>query len=43
MTFLDISVNTFFSNAGGLNFLGTIFAIPIIIAIIVSILRPFNV
>lgn len=43
MTFLDTAVNTFFSNAGGVVFLATLFAFPIIIIIIVSLLRPFNV
>lgn len=43
MTFLDTAVNTFFSNAGGLDFLGTLFAIPVIVAIISAMLRPFNV
>ena len=39
--FLDNSVDTFFSNSGGLNFLGTIFAIPVIFAIVASMIRPF--
>jgi hypothetical protein len=43
MTFLDTAVNTFFSNAGGIDFLATIFSIPVIIAIISAILRPFNI
>jgi hypothetical protein len=43
MTPLDIAVNSFFSNAGGVDFLGTIFAIPVVIVIIVFILRSFNV
>ena len=43
MTFLDTAVNTFFSNAGGVDFLGTLFAIPIIAIIIITILRPFNI
>lgn len=42
-TFLDIAVNTFFTNAGGINFLGTIFALPVIAIILITILRPFNV
>lgn len=42
-TFLDIAVNTFFSNAGGLNFLGTLFSIPLIVIIIITMLRPFNI
>ena len=42
-TFLDIAVNTFFTNAGGLNFISTIFAVPIIIVLMIIILRPFNV
>lgn len=43
MTFLDIAVNTFFVNAGGVDFLKVMFAIPIIVVIIVFILKPFNV
>ena len=43
MTFLDQAVNIFFSNAGGVDFLGTIFAVPVIIAIFLAILRPFDV
>ena len=42
-TFLDIAVNTFFTNAGGVNFAGTLFAIPVIIVLMIIILRPFNV
>jgi hypothetical protein len=42
-TFLDTAVNTFFTNAGGVNFLGTLFALPVIVIIIITILRPFNV
>jgi len=42
-TFLDTAVNTFFTNAGGVNFLGALFALPIIVIIIITILRPFNV
>jgi hypothetical protein len=41
MTFLDTAVNVFFTNAGGLDFLGTIFAIPLIFAIVASMIRPF--
>lgn len=41
-TFLDIAVNTFFTSAGTA-FIGTIFAIPVIIVLIIIILRPFNV
>ena len=43
MTFLDTAVNTFFSNAGGVDFIGLLFSIPIIVFIISSLLRPFNV
>ena len=43
MTFLDTAINTFFSNAGGVDFLGLLFAVPIIIVIIAIVLRPFNV
>ena len=43
MIFLDTAVNTFFANAGGVDFLGTIFAIPVIIIIIISMLRAFNI
>lgn len=42
-TFLDTAVNTFFTNAGGIVFIGTLFAIPVIIVLIVTILRPFNI
>jgi hypothetical protein len=40
-TFLDNSVDTFFTNSGGLDFLGTLFAIPLIFAIVASMIRPF--
>lgn len=43
ITFLDTAVNTFFTSGGGVQFIGTIFAIPIIIIIIITILRPFNI
>ena len=43
ITFLDIAVNTFFTNSGGVDFLGTLFAIPIIAIIIIVVLRPFNI
>jgi hypothetical protein len=43
MTFLDQAVNIFFSGAGGLDFLGTIFAIPVIVAIFLTLSHPFDV
>jgi hypothetical protein len=43
MTPLDLAVNTFVVNAGGINFLATLFAIPVIIIIFASIIRPFDV
>lgn len=43
MTFLDTAVNTFFTNAGGQPFLATLCAMIIIIVMIITILRPFNV
>lgn len=42
-TFLDQAVNVFFSGSGGVDFLATLFAIPIIVAIIISMLKPFNI
>ena len=42
-TFLDTAVNTFFSNAGGIDFLGSLFALPVIVIIFISLLRPFNI
>jgi len=41
--FLDQAVNNFTTSAGGINFLGTLFAIPIIIAIYITLIRPFDV
>ena len=41
-TFLDTAVNIFFTNAGGTDFIGTIFAIPVIVLIVVSLLRTFQ-
>jgi hypothetical protein len=43
MTFLDQAVNIFFTSAGGVDFLGTLFAVPIIITIFISLLHPFDV
>jgi hypothetical protein len=43
MTPLDISINSFFTQAGGTDFIGLLFAIPVIFAIVYSIVRPFNV
>jgi hypothetical protein len=42
MTPLDIAVNTFFTSAGP-DFIGVMFAMPVIVVIIVFIIRPFNV
>jgi len=42
-TFLDQSVNIFFSNAGGINFAYTLFALPIIYAIIAPMVSAFDV
>jgi hypothetical protein len=41
-TAMDHSVNFFFSSIGGLNFLGLAFGFLIIIAIIISFIRPFD-
>jgi len=41
-TFLDTSVNLFFSNAGGVDFMYTLFAIPVLYAIIAPFIRAFN-
>jgi hypothetical protein len=43
MTLLDQAVNIFFTNAGGVDFLGTLFAIPVIFAIFLALIRPFDV
>jgi hypothetical protein len=43
MTPLDIAVNSFFTSAGGVDFLGTFFAIPIIFAIIFAMIKPFDI
>jgi len=43
MTFLDMAVNNFFANAGGVDFLGVLFSIPVIFGIMSSIIRPFDV
>jgi hypothetical protein len=43
MEYLSQAVNIFFTSAGGLDFLGTLFAIPVIIAIFASLIRPFDV
>lgn len=42
-TFLDQAVNIFVQNAGGVDFINTLFAVPIIIFIISAMIRPFNV
>ena len=43
MTFLDTAVNTFFSNAGGLDFIAFLISVIIIWAIISALIRPFEV
>lgn len=43
MTFLDQAVNTFFSNAGGADFLAFLVSVIIIYAIIGSLFRPLDV
>jgi len=43
MDFLDQAVNIFFTSAGGLDFLGTLFAVPVIITIFITLLHPFDV
>ena len=43
ITFLDQAVNTFFINAGGLDFLGFMLAIVVIYTIIISLIRPLEV
>jgi len=42
MTNLDNAVNTFFENAGGTDFLGLCFGFVIIIAILIALVRPFD-
>jgi len=43
MTFLDLSVNTFFSNSGGVDFLAVLLSTVIIWAIISALIKPFEV
>lgn len=43
MTFLDNAVNTFFSNAGGIDFLALLCSVIIIWAIISALIRPFEI
>lgn len=43
MTALDIAVNTFFINAGGIDFLKLICAIIIILVIFSTLIKPFEV
>ena len=43
MDFLDQAVNIFFTSAGGLDFLGTLFAVPVIITIFMALMHPFDV
>lgn len=42
MTGLDIAITYFYNSAGGADFFGVIFAVPVIFAIIYSIIRPLN-
>jgi len=41
-TYADKTINLFFTELGGLDFLGLFFGSIIIIAIIIAITRPFN-
>lgn len=43
MTFLDTAVNTFFSNAGGVDFIAFLGSIIIIWSIISALTKPFEV
>lgn len=43
MIFLDTAVNTFFTNAGGLDFIAFLISVIIIWAIISALIRPFEV
>jgi hypothetical protein len=43
MTFLDVAVNTFLINSGGINFLAFLVGAIIIYAIIIALIRPFDV
>lgn len=43
MTNLDLAVNTFFVNAGGIDFLKLVCAIIIILVIFSTLLEPFEV
>jgi hypothetical protein len=40
---MDTSINFFLTELGGLDFLGLAFAILIIIAILMAIIRPFDI
>ena len=40
--YIDSIVNLFFSELGGLNFLGLVFGFLIIISIILSLIRPLD-
>jgi hypothetical protein len=42
MTNIDETVNFFFAQLGGLDFLGLVFAMVIILVIIMSLIRPFD-
>lgn len=42
MTYIDKTINLFFTEAGGLDFLGLLFGSIIIIAVIMALVRPFN-
>lgn len=41
-TYIDKTINLFFTEIGGLDFLGLFFGILIIIAIILAIIKPFD-
>ena len=42
MTYIDKTFNLFFTEAGGADFLGLIFAIILIITIIMALIKPFD-
>ena len=42
MTGLDIAINAFYNFVGGADFFGLLFSVPVIFAIIYSMIRPFN-
>jgi hypothetical protein len=41
-TYIDKTINLFFTELGGLDFLGLSFGLLIIIAIVLAIIKPFD-